>query len=285
MLKHTTRTVKCLVRDLNYRLDVNSLHRDESGGELAMNDLGRASLRVTAPLFVDEYRRNRTTGSFILIDEGTERDRRRGHGPRGRQHPMTDSPRSTNVVFHANVVTREERAAATGHRGATVWLTGFSGSGKSTIAMELEHLLVDAGVVAYVLDGDNLRHGLNGDLGYSAAERAENVRRVGEVAYLFADAGIVAIVPLISPYAADRERVRARHEASGVPFVEVFVDTPLAECEARDPKGLYKQARAGEIKGFTGIDDPYEPPEHPELHLDPSVDAHSAAETIAARIR
>ena len=188
-------------------------------------------------------------------------------------------------MFHANVVTREERTAATGNRGATVWLTGFSGSGKSTIAMELEHLLVAEGVVAYVLDGDNLRHGLNGDLGYTADDRAENVRRVGEVAHLFADAGAVAIVPLISPYRADRERVRTRHADSGLPFVEVYVDTPLEECEQRDPKGLYKQARAGEIKGFTGIDDPYEPPEHPDLHLDPSIDAPSAAAMIAALVR
>jgi bifunctional enzyme CysN/CysC len=189
---------------------------------------------------------------------------------------------SENVTYHASSLTREERRAATGHSGATVWLTGLSGSGKSTIAVELERLLVAGGTPAYMLDGDNLRHGLNGDLGFSATDRAENVRRVGEVAALFADAGMVAVVPLISPYRADRDRVRARHAERGLRFVEVFVDTPLDECERRDPKGLYKQARAGEITGFTGIDDPYEPPEGPELVLRPELAPASAAAQIAA---
>lgn len=169
-----------------------------------------------------------------------------------------------NVVAHDGVVSR---AARTWGQGATVWLTGLSGSGKSTVAVELERLLAGAGRPAYRLDGDNLRLGLNGDLGFSAEDRAENVRRVGEVACLFADAGVVAIVPVISPYRAGRDAARARHDAVGVPFLEVFVDTPLAECERRDPKGLYAKARAGELKGFTGIDDPYEPPSRPEVVL------------------
>ncbi|HJR90904.1 MAG TPA: adenylyl-sulfate kinase, partial [Acidimicrobiia bacterium] len=152
--------------------------------------------------------------------------------------------------------------------GATVWLTGLSGSGKSTIAAELEEALVGSGRAAYRLDGDNLRLGLNGDLGFAADDRAENVRRVGEVARLFADAGVVAIVPVISPYRADRDRVRAIHAEAGLAFVEVFVDTPIEVCEARDPKGLYAKARAGEIKGFTGIDDPYEAPLAPDLVID-----------------
>jgi bifunctional enzyme CysN/CysC len=192
--------------------------------------------------------------------------------------------RSPNVVFHESTVSRAERWAATGRSGATVWLTGLSGSGKSTIAAELEHLLVGRGVLAYMLDGDNLRHGLNGDLGFAASDRAENVRRAGEVARLFADAGVIAIVPLISPYAADRERVRARHEESGLRFVEVFVDTPLEECERRDPKGLYVKARAGELPGFTGIDDPYEAPARPDLRLDAGLDPASAAARIAAML-
>jgi bifunctional enzyme CysN/CysC len=162
-----------------------------------------------------------------------------------------------------------------------VWLTGLSGSGKSTIAAALEHLLVAGGVLAYMLDGDNLRHGLNGDLGFGAEDRAENVRRAGEVARLFADAGVVAIVPLISPYAADRDRARRIHEESGLRFVEVFVDTPLEECERRDPKGLYVKARAGELPGFTGIDDPYEPPTRPDLRLEPGLDPAAAARQIA----
>jgi bifunctional enzyme CysN/CysC len=197
---------------------------------------------------------------------------------------MGEASQSPNVVFHAGTVTREARWAATGTRGATVWLTGLSGSGKSTIGVALEELLVSRGIPAYMLDGDNLRHGLNGDLGFSEADRAENVRRAGEVACLFADAGMIAIVPLISPYVADRERVRRRHEAGGLRFVEVFVDTPLEECERRDPKGLYKKARAGELQHFTGIDDPYEPPTAPELHLTPGPTPAGAAGTIAAML-
>jgi len=182
----------------------------------------------------------------------------------------TGLPASGDVVWHAGLVSPEARAAALGYRGATVWLTGLSGSGKSTVAVELERRLVAAGRPAYVLDGDNLRHGLNRDLGFGDDDRAENVRRVGEVARLLADAGVVALVPVISPFRSGREAVRAAHEAAGVPFLEVFVDTPLDECERRDPKGLYARARAGELSGMTGIDSPYEPPEAPELVLRPS---------------
>jgi bifunctional enzyme CysN/CysC len=177
------------------------------------------------------------------------------------------------VVWHAGSVARADRPSA----GTTVWFTGLSGSGKSTVAAEVERSLVAAGRPAYLLDGDNLRHGLNADLGFTAADRTENIRRVGEVARLFADAGVVALVPVISPYRADRDRVRAIHEAVGLRFVEVFVDTPLELCESRDPKGLYAKARAGEIVGFTGIDDPYEAPERPDLRLTP-VDGDPAAQ-------
>ena len=196
---------------------------------------------------------------------------------------MNEAPRqSPNVVFQTGTVTREQRVAATGHRGMTVWFTGLSGSGKSTVAMALEQQLVGTGIPAYLLDGDNLRHGLNGDLGFDAASRNENVRRAGEVAVLFADAGVVAIVPLISPYRADRDRVRDRHAELGLQFVEVFVDTPIELCEERDVKGLYAKARAGEIKGFTGVDDPYEAPSAPELRLDPGpTPAQSAAAVVA----
>jgi bifunctional enzyme CysN/CysC len=176
-----------------------------------------------------------------------------------------DAPRSPDVVWHEEGVPRAERWKAAGLRGATVWLTGLSGSGKSTVAAALTRLLVGRGVATYTLDGDNLRHGLNGDLGFSAADRTENVRRVAEVARLVADAGVVAVVPLISPYRAGREHARRLHAAAGLVFLEVFVDAPLDVCEARDPKGLYAKARAGEIRGFTGVDDPYEPPEHPDL--------------------
>jgi bifunctional enzyme CysN/CysC len=184
---------------------------------------------------------------------------------------------SGNVTWHPGHVAREDRPS----RGATIWFTGLSGSGKSTVATACEAQLVAAGRPAYVLDGDNIRHGLNGDLGFSAEDRAENVRRVGHVAALMADAGLVALVPLVSPYRADRDDVRQLHAAAGLPFVEVFVDTPIELCEQRDPKGLYAKARAGELTGFTGIDDPYEPPEHPELVLRPDDgDPQVMAETV-----
>lgn len=170
-----------------------------------------------------------------------------------------------NTVWHPSELAPDQRPFS----GATIWFTGLSGSGKSTVAVEVERQLVASGRPAYLLDGDNLRHGLNGDLGFTAEDRTENVRRVGEVARLFADAGVVALVPVISPYVGDRKRVRVIHAMAGLPFYEVFVDTPIEICEQRDPKGLYAKARAGEIKGFTGIDDPYEAPAHPELRLTP----------------
>lgn len=180
---------------------------------------------------------------------------------------MSVSPASSDIVWHDEGIPRAARWAARGVHGATVWLTGLSGSGKSTIAAAAAGALTDRGVLAYTLDGDNLRHGLNGDLGFSAADRAENVRRVAEVARLCADAGLVVLVPVISPYRAGRDQARALHAASDLVFMEVFVDAPLDVCEARDPKGLYRRARAGELSGLTGVDDPYEPPEHPELVL------------------
>ena len=187
--------------------------------------------------------------------------------PSGHAEP---SERSPNVVWHAGDVERADRWRASHLGGATIWFTGLSGSGKSTVAVEVERLLLEGGRAAYLLDGDNLRHGLNGDLGFTAADRSENVRRAAEVARLFADAGIVGLVPLISPYRVDRDRARRAHEVAALPFLEVFVDTPLEECERRDPKGLYARARAGELPGFTGIDDPYEVPPRPELVLTPA---------------
>ena len=180
---------------------------------------------------------------------------------------MADPTTSPNVVWHESEVPRDERWRASGVHGATVWFTGLSGSGKSTVASAVATLLTERRILSYTLDGDNLRHGLNGDLGFSADDRDENVRRVGEVARLFADAGVVALVPLISPYRSGRDHARALHDAAGLPFLEVFVDTPIEVCEQRDPKGLYKKARAGELKGFTGIDDPYEAPLAAELVL------------------
>ncbi len=179
------------------------------------------------------------------------------------------TPRTENVRWHASAVARKLRWETTGVNGITLWMTGLSGSGKSTVAVEVERQLIEAGKPAYLLDGDNLRHGLNGDLGFSAEDRDENVRRVAHVARLFADTGVVAIVPLISPYRTARDLARTLHEAADLPFAEIFIDTPLEICEQRDPKGLYKMARSGEITGMTGIDAPYEAPLSPELRLTP----------------
>jgi adenylylsulfate kinase len=175
---------------------------------------------------------------------------------------------ATNIVWHEGHVTRADREKLLGQRGATLWFTGLSGAGKSTIAFTLEHALVNMGRLAYVLDGDNIRHGLNKNLGFSAADREENIRRIGEVAKLFADGGVITMTSFISPYRRDRDQVRASHAEAKLPFLEIYVSTPLAVCEQRDPKGMYKKARAGLIKNFTGIDDPYEPPTNPELVLD-----------------
>src|SRR5881396_1880250 len=173
--------------------------------------------------------------------------------------------KATNIVWHAGAVTREERERLNGHRGAVVWLTGLSGSGKSTIAVALEKALWTRGVRTYILDGDNIRHGLNKNLGFSPADRTENIRRIGEVAKLFTDAGVVTLTAFISPYRADRDQVRAIMQAGD--FIEVLIDCPLEECERRDVKGLYQKARAGQIPEFTGISAPYEPPLDPELTI------------------
>jgi adenylylsulfate kinase len=176
--------------------------------------------------------------------------------------------KATNITWHEGHVTREERYALLKQRGATLWFTGLSGSGKSTIAFTLEHALVQRGHLAYVLDGDNIRHGLNKNLGFSASDREENIRRIGEVAKLFADTGVLTMTSFISPYRKDREVVRELHVAGQLPFIEIYVNTPITTCEQRDPKGLYKKARAGQLKNFTGIDDPYEAPLKPELIID-----------------
>ena len=174
---------------------------------------------------------------------------------------------ATNITWHEGEVTPAERHENMNQKGVTLWMTGLSASGKSTIAVALEQVLLQQGRHAYRLDGDNIRHGLNKNLGFSAEDRAENIRRIGEVSKLFAEAGILTIASFISPYKADRDIVRKLHDDANLPFAEVYIDIPLEVAEERDPKGLYKKARAGEIKGFTGIDDPYEAPENAELHL------------------
>ena len=175
--------------------------------------------------------------------------------------------KATNVTWQEGEVSREDRFTILKQRGATIWFTGLSGSGKSTIAVALERALYKMGKLTYRLDGDNVRLGINKNLGFSEEDRTENIRRIGEVAKLFGDAGVISLSSFISPYAADRDQVRELHEQAGLEFIEVHVDCSLAVAEERDPKGLYKKARAGEIKNFTGIDDPYEAPANPELHL------------------
>jgi bifunctional enzyme CysN/CysC len=254
----TTRDSKAEITGLNYRLDVNSLHRDENATALSLNEIGRLTLRTQQPLMFDAYSRNRDTGSFILVDDATNKTVAAGM-INGTVRP------DSNVVWHKSAITREQRA----HSGATVWLTGLSGSGKSSISVELERQLVAAGRPAYLLDGDNLRHGLNADLQFTDDDRRENIRRVAEVGALFADSGAVAIISLISPFAEERGNARRAHVDKELPFFEIFVDTPLEDCERRDPKGLYARARAGQIADFTGIDSPYERPSHPDLTVTP----------------
>ena len=275
LIKHTTRTTTAVISTLDYKIDVDTLHRDVNVSGLELNEIGRLRLRTSVPLAFDLYNRNRLTGSFILIDEASNNTVAAGmiigEAKLGaEQAAELSSQRTAGVSWDSGEITRERRWSALGTRGATVWFTGLPASGKSSLAAGAEQSLVEGGHSAYRLDGDNLRHGLTGDLGFSAKDRAENVRRTASVAALLADAGVVALVSLVSPYAADRAAARELHEQQGIEFIEVFVDTPLEICEQRDPKGLYARARSGELKEMTGIDAPYEAPEQAELVILPS---------------
>jgi bifunctional enzyme CysN/CysC len=240
-----------------------------------LNDIGRVRLRTSAPVLADPYTRNRTTGAFILIDEATHDTVAAGMILTATEEAGAPvGPHSPDVVWHEPPLPRRERWSILGVRGATVWLTGLPGSGKSTIGEELERRLVAAGRPAYLLDGENLRHGLSGDLGFSPADRHEHARRVASLARILADTGNVAIVALVSPMAADRAWARELHEQADLDFLEAWVDTPLEVCEGRDPAGLYARARAGELPGFTGVDAPYEPPAAPDVRL------HAAEEAV-----
>jgi bifunctional enzyme CysN/CysC len=283
LVKHTTRAVRGTVADLRYRIDVNSLHRDQEAAALELNDIGRVTLRLSEPLAFDTYTRNRGTGAFILVDPNTNDTVGAGLIIGASSPAAADAPRvlrSPNVTWHGGQVGRMGRWNLLEQQGAVVWMTGLPASGKSSIAHAVEESLLQAGRSAYVLDGDNLRHGLNGDLGFSDEDRAENVRRTAHVARLMADAGTVAIVSLVSPFAADRDQARELVEAEGLQFLEVWVSTPVEECERRDPKGLYAKARAGEISGFTGVDGPYEPPVQPEVELGGGLDVQAAAKRL-----
>ncbi|MCX5045352.1 adenylyl-sulfate kinase [Aldersonia sp. NBC_00410] len=277
VLKHTTRTTRARITSLEYRLDVNTLRRDQRATALRLNELGRITVRTQSPLMLDEYSRNTSTGSFILVDAATNDTVAAGIVLREvSARDAAARSASPNTVKHKSLVTAADRQSL----GTTVWFTGLSGSGKSSVAVLAERMLLETGRPTYVLDGDNLRHGLNADLGFSLADRAENLRRLAHVAKLLADCGQVVLVPAISPLAEHRELARQVHEEAGIPFYEVHCDTPLADCERRDPKGLYAKARAGEITNFTGIDSPYEPPQDPDLRLTPDRTPEEHAQQI-----
>jgi bifunctional enzyme CysN/CysC len=274
LVKHTTRSAMLGKVDIRYRIDVETLRRDESATTLELNDLARVHMELSTPLVFDSYRRNRITGSLIVIDEASNDTVAAGvildTEAEGAAQPAvaeTKSERSPNVRWQGTRTTRERRWQSLGHGGATLWFTGLPGAGKSTVAAAVEERLLQAGKPAFLLDGDNLRHGLNGDLGFDEAARRENVRRTAHVARLLAESGTIALVSLVSPYAADRLAAAALHACDDLGFLEIFVDAPLELCEQRDPKGLYARARSGELAGMTGVGAPYEAPAEPDLVL------------------
>jgi sulfate adenylyltransferase, large subunit len=257
LLKIGAQTVPATITDLKYRTNVNTLERS-AATKIDLNEVATVTIATDKPIAFDPYAANALTGGFILID-------RLSNATLGAGVIEFGLRRAQNLTYQNFDVNREVRARMKGQAPRIVWFTGLSGSGKSSIANLLEKRLTAEGRHAYILDGDNVRHGLNKDLGFTEAARVENIRRVAEVARLMADAGLVVLVSFISPF--EKERRLAREIAGDIDFTEVYVDTPLEVCEARDPKGLYKKARAGEIRNFTGIDSPFEAPSNPELVL------------------
>ncbi len=286
ILQHTTRQVRAHVTELTYRVDIDTLHR-EPAETLALNEIGRANLTTTQPIFFDRYQANRATGNFILIDPYTNNTVAAGMIRRAARSlaevlpPEPERPKSSNVVWEGTAISRELREERHGHKAAVLWFTGLSGSGKSTVARLLERRLYALGCQTFYLDGDTMRHGLNGDLGFSPADRKENIRRVAEVAKLGFEHGNVVLCTFISPFAADRRFAR-----SLVPpdrFFEVYAKCDLEVVKRRDPKGLYARALRGEIKEFTGISSPYEAPEDAELVIETDlISAEDAVEMILA---
>jgi bifunctional enzyme CysN/CysC len=258
LLKTSTQTVAATVAPLKYKVNVNTLERI-AATRLELNDIGVCGLELSKPIVFEPYRENRELGGFILID-------RLSNATVGAGLLHFSLRRAHNVHWQALDVDKRARASQKEQKPCVLWFTGLSGAGKSTIANLLERRLLALGRHTYLLDGDNVRHGLNKDLGFTEADRVENIRRVAEVARLMADAGLIVLVSFISPFRAERRMARGLLPQGE--FIEVFVDTPLTVAETRDPKGLYKKARRGELKNFTGVDSPYEAPERPELRID-----------------
>ena len=271
IVQHATRETQAYVSNLVYRINVKTLHREEAD-TLTLNEIGRVELETADPLFIDSYRVNRHTGRFILVDPDTNATVAggmiRGVGQDvaavGEESTTRkEQQTSPNVVWEGLAIPREKREAKNGHQAAVMWFTGLSGAGKSTVAKALEERLFERGIQTMHLDGDNVRHGLSGDLGFSANDREENVRRVGEVSRLFFEQGTLTLCTFVSPYREDRTRVRELLPDGR--FLEVHVDCALEVCKERDPKGLYEKAEKGEISNFTGVSAPYEEPEDPEI--------------------
>ena len=276
-LRLATQDVKCEVVSIERVMDSSTLETKSEGREqLERNEIGRLIIQTRGPLVIDNHDRIPNLGRFVIIDDGQICG---GGTIFGGVYTDRTVAKSKNIFWTEGKITARERAILTGHRGAVIWLTGLSGAGKSTIAQALERDLFRRGVHTYVLDGDNIRHGLNSNLGFSPEDRVENIRRVSEVARLMADAGTVVITAFISPYRMDRSRAREIALEGSSEFIEVFVDAPLEVCEARDPKNLYKKARAGQIREFTGIDAPYEAPEDPEIVV--RTDEQNVDESVA----
>jgi bifunctional enzyme CysN/CysC len=276
-LRLATQQVKCQIVSIEQITDSSTLETTTDGREqLERNEIGRVTIQTRAPLVIDNHDRIPNLGRFVIIDDGQICG---GGTIFGGIYTDRTVAKSKNIFWTEEKITARERAVRTGHRGAVVWLTGLSGAGKSTIAQSIERDLFHRGMNTYVLDGDNIRHGLNSNLGFSPDDRVENIRRVSEVAKLMADAGTVVITAFISPYRMDRRRAREIALEGNAEFIEVFVDAPLEVCEARDPKNLYKKARAGEIREFTGIDAPYEAPDDPEIVV--RTDEQTVDESVA----
>jgi bifunctional enzyme CysN/CysC len=263
------RYVPARITRLKHSVDVTSLEHI-AASTLKLNEIGLCNVSTATPVAFDSYAENRDTGSFILIDRFT-------HATAGAGMISYGLRRASNVYWQSVSIDKAARTRLNGHKPALLWFTGLSGSGKSTIANVVERELYARGAHTYLLDGDNVRHGLNRDLGFTDADRVENIRRVGEVARLFVDAGAIVLCSFISPFRAERRM--ARELVGDGEFIEIFVDTPLEECVRRDPKGLYARAQGGQIKNFTGIDSPYEVPEKPEI----VVRTHEASPEDAAR--